>query len=353
MARSIRIEFPGAYYHVMARGNRREAIFHDDDDRRFFLNTLSQACEMTGWRVHAWVLMGNHYHLFIQTPEPNLVAGMKWLQNTYTRRYNVRHRAWGRVFGDRYKAVLVEGDAPHYYQTLVDYIHLNPVRARLIQPRKKQSTLDFAWSSLAGGYALPAGKRAPWLAVAHGLKSFGLADTPAGRRRMVERLDRRAVEEEARACGIPMLPAEADARMSHLRRGWYWGTQQFGDKMLKLAKAVLPGREARAWRSSAVRRAHDEAQAQAWLKEGIAAAGLSMEEFKKLKGTDARKAALAELLWQRTTMSQKWVAERLGMKSAANVSQVLSRASRARHGRPRQSRALPTGFALWLASVKR
>ena len=72
MPRSIRIQGAGAYYHVMARGNRRENIFHDDEDRRFFLHTLSQACEMTGWSVHAWVLMSNHYHLFLQTPEPNL-----------------------------------------------------------------------------------------------------------------------------------------------------------------------------------------------------------------------------------------------------------------------------------------
>ena len=110
MARSIRIEFPGAFYHVMARGNRRETIFQDEEDRRFFISTLSETCGRTGWRVHAWVLMGNHYHLFIQTPEPNLVAGMGWLQNTVTRRHNVRHRAWGRLFGDRYKAILVDGE---------------------------------------------------------------------------------------------------------------------------------------------------------------------------------------------------------------------------------------------------
>ena len=109
MARSVRIEYPGAFYHVMARGNRREAIFGDDDDRRFFLQTLGEACGMTGWRVHAWVLMSNHYHLFIETPEANLVAGMQWLQNTYTRRFNTRHRLWGRLFGDRYKAVWWRG----------------------------------------------------------------------------------------------------------------------------------------------------------------------------------------------------------------------------------------------------
>ena len=70
----------------------------------FFLKCLAEACEKTGWVVHAWVLMGNHYHLFIQTPEANLVEGMKWLQNTVTRRFNVRHRECGRLFGDRYKA---------------------------------------------------------------------------------------------------------------------------------------------------------------------------------------------------------------------------------------------------------
>ena len=126
MARSIRIEFPGAFYHVMARGNRREAIFPDDDDRRFFLHTLGEACGRTGWRVHAWVLMGNHYHLLVETPEPNLSVGMKWLQNAFTRRFNVRHRQWGRVFGDRYKAVLVDAGSGWHVETVLDYIHLNP-----------------------------------------------------------------------------------------------------------------------------------------------------------------------------------------------------------------------------------
>src|SRR5438477_8271176 len=82
----------------MARGNRREAIFRSDADRQLFLKTLGEACTMTGWRVHAWVLMGNHYHLFVETPDPNLVAGMQWLQNSFTRRFNARHRVWGRLF---------------------------------------------------------------------------------------------------------------------------------------------------------------------------------------------------------------------------------------------------------------
>ena len=170
----------------MARGNRREAIFLDDD-RRLFVQTLGEACAMTGWRVHGWVLLSNHYHLMIETPEPNLVAGMQWLQNTVTRRFNVRHRAWGRVFGDRYKAVALEGQAPYYYEALLDYIHLNPVRAGLVRVNKQQSVLDYRWSSLSTGYAVPRRQRPTWLAAEDGLVVFGLPDTAAGRRRMVSK----------------------------------------------------------------------------------------------------------------------------------------------------------------------
>jgi len=350
MARSIRLQFSGAYYHVMARGNRREAIYRDDDDRRFFLSTLSEACQMTGWRVQAWVLMGNHYHLFLQTPEPNLVNGMQWLQNTYTRRFNTRHRVWGRLFGDRYKAVVVQPDDPaqRYYQTLMDYIHLNPVRAKLVRPARGESVLDYPWSSVAGGYALPPTKRAPWLAAEDGLRAFELSDTTEGRQRMVERLDKRAVEEEAKRCGVPLPEAEADARMSHLRRGWYWGTQAFAEKMLKLAGEVLPQAKARNYRSSSVRKAHDERQAEAWLREGLKAAGLTESDLAGLKGSHPCKVALARLLWQRTTVSQSWLASRLHMKSAANVSQVIKRPPRQRG----KGGLLPRSLAVWLQSVE-
>jgi len=166
MARSLRIEFAGAHYHVMARGNRRQDIFLSDPDRETFLTTLEQACERTGWRVLAWVLMSNHYHLALETPEPNLVSGMTWLQTTYTRRFNSRLGKWGHLFGDRYKAILVESEGltdrrptvdrpPDYLRTLIDYIHLNPVRAGLISPDRDQSVLDYPWSSVAKGYALP------------------------------------------------------------------------------------------------------------------------------------------------------------------------------------------------------
>ena len=147
MARAVRVRYGGAFYHVMARGNRRERIFRGEADRLLFYQTLGEACERTGWRVHAWELMSNHYHLMVETPEGNLVAGMRWLQNTYTRRHNCRYRLWGRLFGDRYKAILSEGGSGYYYCSLMDYIHFNPVRAGLVRVKRGESVRDFVWSS--------------------------------------------------------------------------------------------------------------------------------------------------------------------------------------------------------------
>jgi len=172
MARQIRIQYPGATYHVMARGNRRESIFHDDRDCEAFLERLGKACQRTGWEIRAFVLMGNHYHLVVHTPKPNLVDGMKWLQNAYSRWFNTRHQLWGHLFGDRCKAILVEEETSFggrgaargdYLTTLIDYVHLNPARARLIQPGEKQSLLDYPWSSVTQAYAVAPSKRKPWI----------------------------------------------------------------------------------------------------------------------------------------------------------------------------------------------
>jgi REP element-mobilizing transposase RayT len=330
VARSLRIEYPGAFYHVMARGNRREAVFLDDDDRRAFLEALGEACQMTGWRVHAWVLMRNHYHLFLETPEANLVAGMSWLQNTITRRFNVRHRAWGRLFGDRYKAVLVEGGTRFYYRTLMDYIHLNAVRAGLIKPSAGESVLDFPWSSVTGGYALDPKRRPPWLAAAAGLAAFDLKDTPRGRREMVERLDGRTLEESPRRCGVPVLPEDFDARASHLRRGWYWGSEGFAAGMIERARAGLRRLRGRTSKSMPQRRAHGLWAAEAWLEAALKAAGLEPGELVSLRGSDPRKLAIADRLWRETIVSQAWIADHLHMRSAANVSQQLRRLDRSR-----------------------
>ncbi len=316
------MEYAGAYYHVMARGNRRKNIFEDDDDRRFFLQVLGEVCGRTGWRVHAWVLMGNHYHLLIETPAANLVEGMKWVQNTYTRRFNVRRRAWGRVFGDRYKAVVVEGDAPDYYRRVVEYIHLNPVRARLVDVHQGGSILDYAWSSVAGGYALAPDRRAHWLAAAEGLRRLDYEDSVAGRRRMVEELDRRAKAERDES-GIVPLPENFDARMSHLRRGWYWGSEAFAEKMRGLLKSKTAASRSRAYRGSPERQAHNLQRAEELVTEGLRMANLEEGDLATLPGGDHRRLEIARAVRSHTTVSLGWIAARLKMKSAANVGQQL------------------------------
>ena len=324
MARSIRIEYAGAIYHVMARGNRREDIYLDDDDRRFFLGTLSEACGMTGWLVHGWVLMRNHYHLCIETPEANLVAGMQWLQNTVTRRFNVRHRKWGRLFGDRYKAVPVEGGSG-YGRALLDYIHLNPVRAGIISAGRRESVMDYPWSSVAGGYALAPEKRAKWFCAEKGLAELGLPDTAEGRRLYIAHLDKRAVAEGMKEAGVPATQEETDRRCSHLRRGWYWGSQAFAEKLMAVLGKKVGKESAQTHKRAMANRAYGEKAADLLIVAGLEAGGLSLEELKMLTGGDARKAAIAELLWKRTTVSRGWIAEKLSMKSAANVGAAIRR----------------------------
>jgi putative transposase len=106
MPRKPRLEYPGAIYHVMNRGDRREDIVVDDADRERFHETLDEACGKTGWQVHAYCLMRNHFHLVVETPQPNLVAGMQWFLGTYTARFNRRHKLFGHLFSGRYKSLI-------------------------------------------------------------------------------------------------------------------------------------------------------------------------------------------------------------------------------------------------------
>jgi len=108
MARRPRIEYAGAFYHLISRGDHGEAICRDDEDRKRFLVCMGEVCRRTGWRIYAFVLMTNHYHLLLETPEPNLVAGMKWLQGTYTQRFNRWHNLGEHLFQGRYKVLMIE-----------------------------------------------------------------------------------------------------------------------------------------------------------------------------------------------------------------------------------------------------
>lgn len=140
MARPLRIEFAGALYHVTARGNAQQDIYADDGDRRQFLVLLAHMVNRLDWYCHAYCLMGNHYHLLVETATPTLSKGMKFLNGTYTQYSNRRHQRVGHVFQGRYKAVLVQKES--YLLELARYIALNPVRAQMVRSAK-----DWPWSS--------------------------------------------------------------------------------------------------------------------------------------------------------------------------------------------------------------
>ncbi len=234
------------------------------------------------------------------------------------------------------------GGTGYYYETLLDYLHLNPVRAGLVHAGRGQSVLDYPWCSVAGGHALLPRRRPPWLASPGALAAFGCADTVAGRRRWVERLDERARVEEGERCGVPASSDEVDARRSDLRRGWYWGSQAFAERMLKLGEAVLKKTRHRSARASGEKRAHGEQEARRLAAEGLANAGLTEEELPCLPGSEARKVAIARIIWEQTTVDLKWIAARLDLRTAANASQQIRRH---RHHTPE----LPIALKKWLS----
>ena len=140
MARPLRIEYPGAIYHITNRGNARQPIFKDDKDREVFLEVLGFVVVRYNWLCHAYCLMDNHYHLLIETPEGNLSEGMRQLNGIYTQRLNRKHTMVGHVFQGRFKAILV--DKENYLLELCRYIVLNPVRGGI-----ETSPGKYKWSS--------------------------------------------------------------------------------------------------------------------------------------------------------------------------------------------------------------
>src|SRR6266571_2144995 len=173
----------------MNRGDQREEIARDDQDRERFLSTLGEACRKTEWQVHAYCLMSNHFHLVLETPQANLVFGMKWLLGTYTKRFNIRHKLCGHLFAGRYKALIVDGSGNGYLGTVCDYVHLNPVRAKLLKPQQPLET--FAWSSYPVYLAAP-NSRPVWLRVDRLLGEWRIPkDSPGGRRAFSESMERR------------------------------------------------------------------------------------------------------------------------------------------------------------------
>ena len=208
MARPLRIEFPGAIYHVTARGDRRQSIYEDDADRESFLTTLAEVITRCNWLCHAYCLMGNHYHLIIETPDANLSRGMRHLNGIYTQANNRRHGRSGHLFQGRYKGILVDRD--NYLQELARYLVLNPVRAGMVK-----DPADWPWSSyraMLGEVPVPA-----WLTTETVLSQFSPQAATARRRY------RQFVAE-----GM-----DADPVWSRLRQQIYLGDSDFVARMQK------------------------------------------------------------------------------------------------------------------------
>jgi putative transposase len=150
MARPLRIEYPGAVYHITSRGNEKKPVFKDDEDRETFLRMLTHVNKRYHWLCHAYCLMDNHYHLLVETPDGNLSLGMRQLNGVYTQAFNKRRNRTGHLFQGRYKAILIQKDS--HLLEVCRYVVLNPIRARMVEKPD-----DWKWSS----YLATAGKEQP------------------------------------------------------------------------------------------------------------------------------------------------------------------------------------------------
>ena len=291
MARPLRVQYAGAIYHVMNRGDRREAVFKDNKDHERFLQTLAEACARTGWQIHAWCLMKNHFHLVIETPQPNLAAGMKWFLGTYTGRFNRRHKFFGHLFGGRYKALAVDGSGNGYLRTVCDYVHLNPVRAGLI--KGTQSLEAHRWSSF-NDYLKGPRKRPVWLRTDRLFGEMGIgADTTVGRRRFEDLMEQRRAQEK-------------DQDWRRIRRGWCLGSASFRLRLLDRMEGKFKDYHGRPERQESA-----EEQGERIIREAMAKAGWRPGDLAKRRKGDVVKVALAQRLRGETTLTLKWIAQRL------------------------------------------
>jgi hypothetical protein len=255
--------------------------------------------------------MTNHYHLLVETPEPNLVAGMRWFQTTYTVRFNRRHEVSGHLFQGRYKAVAVDPEETGYFVTLSDYIHLNPVRARMISLHER--LFDYRWSSYRW-YALKTG-RPEWFEAGRVLGELDLDDSAAGRKLYAERMRDRAADERANRNA---------AQNDGLRRGWCLGGASFRERMLGLLEKSGEKFSKAKEVEGAVRRNHDSNEARRVLVEAMSCFGMKEIDLMQSKRSDPRKVAIARLIRSRTSVSNQWIVRELSLGHVSNVSRYCS-----------------------------
>ncbi len=255
--------------------------------------------------MHAYCLLPNHFHLVIETPQPTLVAGMKWLLGTYTARFNRRHRRFGHLFSGRYKALVVEGSGDGYLKTVCDYVHLNPVRARLIQA--EQPLEAFRWSSYPL-YLAPPRQRPSWLRVDRLLGEWRIPkDRAAGRRVFGEGMERRRRE-------------DLTEHFQPVERGWCLGGEEFRRELLE-QMSHSPG----CTHYGEAVQASVEVRAESWVKGKLKAMGWTEQDLSLRREDDAGKVKLAASVRAETTMPLAWIAARLRMGSRGYRSWHLHR----------------------------
>ena len=288
----------------MNRGDRREAIFKDEKDHLLFLETLGQTCRKADWQVHAYCLMNNHFHLVVETPKANLVAGMKWFLGVYTGRFNRRHKLFGHLFSGRYKALIVDGSGDGYLRTVCDYVHLNPARAKLL--RKEQKLAAYRWSSY-GQYLKGPGKRLKWLRVDRLLGEMGIPrDSAVGRKEFERRMEQRRWEDQGE-------------QWKRVRRGWCLGDQRFRKELLgqmseRIGQSHYGGERQESGEEKAEGIVSEELRRRRWTESDLVG---------RRKG-DAEKIKIALRIRRETIMTLKWIAQRLRMGSWTNVSNCLA-----------------------------
>lgn len=322
MSRPLRVEFAGACYHVINRGNYRRSLFEGKGAAEAFVRTLGEAAVRYGWRVHAYVVMGNHFHLAVEIAEPNLSEGMKWLQGTWIRRYNSLRRLIGRPFQGRYKALLVEPG--HALAQVCHYIHLNPVRAGVV-PAAKASAYPHGSLGVFGSKQRPA-----WLEAATVLAEAGqLPDTARGWKRYAGYLEFLSEDE-------PSKKALVAAAMS---RGWCVGGTEFRQEMRKAA--AQRGAELDRYAGLEPDLVHAERR-EAWEDrlQRLAKAGRIDLTALGPRKSHPDKVLLAATLKRSTSVSNRWLAERLQMGEPASASQFVRRMLLREDGRTAVERLL-------------
>ena len=335
MPRKPRVQYEGAVYHVMCRGDHGEPVFQDRADRLLFLDCLEEVCGKTGWMIHAYVLMDNHYHLLTETPQANLVGGMHWLQGTYTGRYNRRHGLHGHLFAGRYKPLVIDPNDDTYFLQVSTYIHLNPLRAGLVKPTKA-GLAKYRFSS----YPLYLGPKRPrpgWLCVDRVLAALGLRDNARGRRVYAEH-----VTEQARQAATKSGRRQQEKQWEAIRRGWCLGDEKFRARMRRRLDKLLAKHERGSYSGPALRD-QQRRTATELLAAGLKAVGLARKELATTRKTDPRKQAVAWLLRKNTTVGNRWVSNQLNMGHEVNVSQAVRLIAEAKAGQRARLRKVVAG----------